>query len=137
MILYDEYNWGDVTTCVVFFVGLAVTFFGVYLVGKKEQGKHGSRERLLDESQSIEVSIAEYSEESVGPSAADGGRAQMYVLCACLTTQLVFLSSRMCLHQLFQGIDGVKRELGIHERILSCSSKARRDTGKSCWQGNC
>jgi hypothetical protein len=64
MILYDEYNWGDATTCVGFFAGLAITFFGVYLVGKKEiQNKQG-REKLLGDHNSIEVSIAEYPEES-------------------------------------------------------------------------
>lgn len=83
MILYDEYNWGDAWTCVGFFIGLFVTFFGVYLVGKKEeQGKPGVRERLLDDPHSIEVSIAEYNQSSVGDTEVDGGRARRCVVFA-------------------------------------------------------
>ena len=78
MILYDEYNWGDATQCVGFFVGLAVTFFGVYLVGKKEiQNKQG-REKLLGDHNSIEVSIAEYPEGSA--SQYDDGIGRRYDL---------------------------------------------------------
>ena len=140
MILYDEYNWGDAFMCVIFFIGLFVTFGGVYLIGKKEeQCKHGSREKLLDDSQSIEVSIAEYTEGSLDQNEADGMRAQRYSRPA-FPQNLMSISSCICLLQFIQGISriyGVKREHGIHERILSCSSQARRDTGKSGWQGNC
>jgi hypothetical protein len=87
MILYDEYNWGDATMCVGFFVGLAVTFFGVYLVGKKEDGKHGSRERLLEDNQTIEVSIAEYTDGSAGQTGDDGGRARR-----CVCARAVFVN---------------------------------------------
>ena len=66
MVLYDEYNWFDAVRCVGFFVGLAVTFFGVYLVGKKDgQSQHSSREQLLGNGN--EVSIAEFTDESDGP----------------------------------------------------------------------
>ncbi len=64
MILYEEYNWGDATKCVGFFVGLAVTFFGVYLVGKKDLHSKQVREKLLGDQHAIEVSIAEYPDES-------------------------------------------------------------------------
>jgi hypothetical protein len=90
MILYDEYNWGDATKCVGFFVGLAVTFFGVYLVGKKDvPSKQSGREKLLGDSNSIEVSIAEYTDESSQQALDDGMRPRR---CVCFP---LWLSSRL------------------------------------------
>lgn len=68
MILYGEYNWPDAWKCVGFFVGLCVTFVGVYFVGKKNelQIKQVDRDRLLGNSQSIEVSIADYTNRGCG-----------------------------------------------------------------------
>jgi hypothetical protein len=85
MILYDEYNWGDATKCVGFFVGLAVTFFGVYLVGKKDvPSKQSGREKLLEDSDSIEVSIAEFSDGNSQQASDDGPRPRR-----CLFSSLV------------------------------------------------
>jgi hypothetical protein len=78
MILYDEYNWGDATKCVGFFVGLAVTFFGVYLVGKKDTQMKQGRENLLGDQHAIEVSIAEYPDESVEQTFDHVGRPRRY-----------------------------------------------------------
>jgi hypothetical protein len=83
MILYDEYNWGDATKCVGFFVGLAVTFFGVYLVGKKDIASKQGREKLLGDQHSIEVSIAEYPDENAGQICNDDvGRPRRYDICS-------------------------------------------------------
>jgi hypothetical protein len=95
MILYDEYNWGDATKCVGFFVGLAVTFFGVYLVGKKDAPiKQSGREKLLGDSNSIEVSIAEYTDESSQQALDDGMRPRRCVYFPLwISLRLLYFSS--------------------------------------------